>query len=63
MSRIMLRRPLNVKIEGNSCVLILYTFSQFLGKTEEDHEELVEWPVCGFYPESLYDRSVRHVAV
>jgi hypothetical protein len=43
----------NTKIEGNTCDLISYTVSQFLGKTEEGHEELVEWPVCGFHPESL----------
>jgi len=39
-----------IKFEGNTCDLILYTDSQFLGKTEEEHEELVEWPVCGFHP-------------
>jgi hypothetical protein len=43
----------NIKIEGNTCDLISYTVSQFLGKTEEGHEELVEWSICGFHPESL----------
>jgi len=46
----------NIKIERNTCDLILYTVSQFLGETEEGHEELFEWPVCGVHPESLLIR-------